>query len=157
MFLFLVIMNAPARWKIVFALIATLVAGALTGALLTSRAIKDAIPRSEHSRPPSSIATTSASWSDLRLKPEQCEKIKPILRQMSDEFENLRSLALRETEGILSRGQDRMNPILELDQRARLGQIIDDYRHLVREELNIPEPSVCASRAPISANKEPFH
>jgi hypothetical protein len=126
-------MNALGRWKIVFALIATFAAGAVNGSLLTNRAIRDAIPRTQQSRSSSRIATMGALSSDLRLKPEQSEKINPILRQMSDEIGNLRSLALRETEGILSHGQDRMSPILEPDQRTRLKQIIEGYRQVVRE------------------------
>jgi hypothetical protein len=94
---------------------------------------------------------------DLRLKREQPGKVRPILRQMSDEIGNLRSLALGEIEGILSRGQDRMNPILEPDQRTRLQQIIEGCRQLVREELNIPGSSVSPSRAPVSADKETPH
>jgi len=89
------------------------------------------VPSNHEARP------VSQRWvalsSDLRLKPEQSEKINPILRQMSDEIGNLRSLALRETEGILSHGQDRMSPILEPDQRTRLKQIIEGYRQVVRE------------------------
>jgi hypothetical protein len=150
-------MNALGRWKIVLALIATFVAGAVTGSLLTSRAIRDAIPRAQQSRSSSSIGTMDPLWSDLRLKPEQSEKINPILRQMSDEIGNLRSLALREIEGILSRGQDRMSPILQPDQRTRLQHIIEEYRQFVRQELNVPEPSVSSSRAPVSANKETPH
>jgi hypothetical protein len=150
-------MNALGRWKIVFALIATFVAGAVTGNLLTSRAIRDAIPRTQQSRSSSPIGMKDALRSELRLKPEQAEKINPILRQMSDEIGNLHSLALREIEGILSRGQDRMNPILQPDQRTRLQQFIEEYRQLVREGLSIPEPLVSAIPAPVSADKETPH
>jgi len=70
---------------------------------------------------------------DLRLKPEQTEKVRPILRQMADEFANLRWLDVRETEGILAREQDRMNPILEPDQRTRMQQIIEERGQRIRE------------------------
>ena len=155
--LFLVVMNGPTGWKIVFALIATFVAGAVVGGLLASRAGKETIPHSKQLRTPPPLVTVDEFWSDLRLKPEQSEKIKPIVRQMSDEIGNLRSLALRETEGILSRGQDRMNPLLEPDQRTRLEKMIERYRQLVREELSIPEPSISPTPPPVSADKEPPH
>jgi hypothetical protein len=124
-------MNAVDRWKVVFTLIAIFVAGGVTGGFLTNRTIKDAIRRSEEPRK-SFTLTTDRLQGDLRLKPEQAEKIDPILRQVNTEFSNLLSLDLREREGILSRRQDRMNPILQPDQRARLQQIIEEEKRRVR-------------------------
>ena len=131
-------MNALARWKVVLVLITIFVAGAVTGGLLTSRAIKEAVRRPEERKP--FTLTTDRFQRDLRLKPEQAQKVRPILRQMEDEFTNLRSLDLRETDGILSRGQDRMNPILEPDQRARLQQMLEDRKQLFNQSFNVPEP-----------------
>ena len=76
---------------------------------------------------------------DLRLKPEQVEKVRPILRQMDDELSNLRSLDLRETDGILSRAKDRIDPILTPDQRPQLQQIVEERQRRVRQWLNVPE------------------
>lgn len=112
-------------------MIAIFGAGVLTGGFLTNRTIKDAIRRSEEPRK-SFTLTTDRLEGDLRLKPEQAEKIEPTLRQVNTEFSNLLSLDLREREGILSRGQDRMNPILEPDQRARLQEIIEEEKRRVR-------------------------
>jgi len=95
--------------------------GAVTCGLLTSRAVKNAIHRSEQPWR-SCIPTVDRLQRDLRLKPEQTEKVRPILRQMADE-----------TEGILARGQDRMNPILEPDQRTRMQQIIEERGQRIRE------------------------
>ena len=103
----------------------------LTGGFLTKRTIKDAIRRSEEPRT-SFTLTTDRLEGDLRLKSEQAAKIEPILRQVNTEFSNLLSLDLREREGILSRGQDRMNPILEPDQRARLQEIMEGEKRRVR-------------------------
>ncbi len=94
---------------------------------------------------------------DLRLKPEQSERVKPMLRQMADEFGNLRALDLRETGGILSRGQDRMNPILEPDQRARLQQIIEERMQRVREWLGISEALASQPQASDSSYEEAPH
>ena len=131
-------MNALAPWKVVLSVIAIFGAGVLTGGFLTNRTIKDAIRRSEEPRK-SFTLTTDRLQGDLRLKPEQAEKIDPILRQVNTEFSNLLSLDLREREGILSRGQDRMNPILEPDQRARLQQIIEQEKRRVRLWLGTGE------------------
>jgi hypothetical protein len=68
----------------------------------------------------------------LGLRPEQAQKVEPILRQVNTEFSNLLSLELREREGILSRGQERINPILEPDQQMRLQEIIEEEKRRVR-------------------------
>ena len=84
--------------------------GAVTCGLLTSRAVKNAIHRSEQPWR-SCIPTVDRLQRDLRLKPEQTEKVGLILRQMADEFANLRWLDVRETEGILAREQESWNQI----------------------------------------------
>jgi hypothetical protein len=124
-------MNALASWKVVSTVIAIFGAGVLTGGFLTKRTIKDAIVRSEE-RCQSFTLATDRLQEDLRLKPEQAAKIEPVLRQSNTEFSNLLSLDLRERQGILSRGQDRMNPILEPDQRARLKETIEGEKRRVR-------------------------
>jgi len=131
-------MNALAPWKVVLSVIAIFGAGALTGGFLTNRTIKDAIRRSEEPRKALTL-TADRIQEDLRLKPEQAKKIEPILRQVNTEFSNLLSLDLREREGILSRGQDRMNPILDPDQRAWLQEIIEEEKGRVRLWLGAGE------------------
>ena len=111
----------------------------MTGGFLTSRAIKDAMLRHYERRQPFT-PTMDRLRRDLGLKPEQAEKVAPILRQMDDEFSNLRSLDLHETEGILSRGQDRMNPLLEPDQRARLRQMLEDRKHRCEQSFSVHDP-----------------
>src|SRR4030095_8634347 len=124
-------MNALAPWKVVLTVIAIFGAGVLTGGFLTKRTIKDAIRRSEEPRTSFTLKTDRLQG-DLRLKSEQATKIEPILRQVKTEFSNLLSLDLREREGILSRGQDRMDQILEPNQRARLQEIIEEAKRRVR-------------------------
>ena len=75
---------------------------------------------------------------NLRLKPEQEEKVRPILQQVADELSNLRSLDLRETDGILSRAQDRLKPILAEDQREKFQQLRKGYKRQQAEMPNAP-------------------
>ncbi len=75
---------------------------------------------------------------NLRLKPEQEEKVRPILQQVADELSNLRSLDLRETDGILSRAQDRLKPILAEDQREKFQQLRKEYKRQQAEMPNAP-------------------
>lgn len=75
---------------------------------------------------------------NLRLKPEQEDKAWPILQQAADELSNLRSLDLRETDGILSRAQDRLKPILAEDQRERFQELREEYKRQQAEMPNAP-------------------
>ena len=73
----------------------------------------------------------------MKLTPDQEQKIRPILQQIDDELTNLRALDLRETEGILSRGEDRINGILTPEQRPRLHQTFEQRRQRVRDWLGV--------------------
>ena len=50
---------------------------------------------------------------------------------------NQRALDLRETEGILSRGRDRIEPILRLDQREQLYRTFELRRQRVHDWLDV--------------------
>ena len=131
-------MNALARWKVVLALIATFAAGAITGGFLTGRVIKDAMRHAEQARQPSAL-TVDRLRKDLHLKTEQADKLGPALTQMDDELSNLRSLDLRETDGIFSRAKARVDPIIAPEQRQQLQQILDEHRRHFEEALRVPE------------------
>ena len=73
----------------------------------------------------------------MKLTPDQEQKIRPILQQIDDELTNLRAMDLRETEGILSRGEDRINAILTPEQRPRLHQTFEQRRQRVRDWLGV--------------------
>jgi hypothetical protein len=77
---------------------------------------------------------------NLRLKPEQEDKARPILQQAADELSNLRSLDLRETDGILSRAQDRLKPILAEDQRERFQELREEYKRLQQGSPDTVQP-----------------
>jgi hypothetical protein len=92
------------------ALIATFLAGGVTGGLLTSRAIKEAIRNGEQLASFYPIPTIDRLPRNLHLKPEQAEKVRPTLREMSDEFSNLHSLDLREQMGSCHMGKTKLIP-----------------------------------------------
>ena len=84
------------------------------------------------------FSNTPDRWqSEMKLTPDQAQKIRPILQQIDDELTNLRALDLRETEGILSRGEDRINAILTPEQRPRLHQTFEQRRQRVRDWLGV--------------------
>jgi Spy/CpxP family protein refolding chaperone len=88
------------------------------------------------------FSNTPVRWrSEMKLTPDQEQKIRPVLQQIDDELTNLRAMDLRETEGILSRGEDRINAILTPDQRPKLHQTFELRRKRVRDWLGVEEPS----------------
>ena len=76
---------------------------------------------------------------ELQLKPEQADKIASILTQMENELSNLRSLDVRESDGIFARAKDRMDPIVAPDQRSRFQEILDEHRRRFEETSWIVE------------------
>ena len=84
------------------------------------------------------FSNTPDRWvSEMKLTPDQAQKIRPILQQIGDELTNLRAMDLRETEGILSRGEDRIDAILTPEQRPRLHQTFEQRRQRVRDWLGV--------------------
>jgi len=80
------------------------------------------------------FTNTPDRWrSEMKLTPDQEQKIRPILQQIDDELTNRRAVDLRETEGILSRGEDRIAAILTPDQRPQLHQRFEQRRQRIRD------------------------
>jgi len=133
-------MNGPNRWKIAFLVLPTFVVGAVTGAIFVMGSAKDEMLR--NGDPRRWFSNTPVRWrSEMKLTPDQEQKIRPVLQQIDDELTNLRAMDLRETEGILSRGEDRINAILTPDQRPKLHQTFELRRKRVRDWLGVEEPS----------------
>ena len=129
-------MNGLSRWKVVLLVLATFVAGAVTGAFFVMDSAKDEMRRNRDPR--RFFSNTPDRWvSEMKLTPAQQQKIRPILQQIDDELTNLRAMDLRETEGILSRGEDRINAILTPEQRPQLHQTFELRRQRVRDWLGV--------------------
>ena len=73
----------------------------------------------------------------MKLTSDQEQKIRPILQQIDNELTNLRVMDLRETEGILSRGEDRIDTILTPEQRPQLHKSFEQRRQRVRDWLGV--------------------
>ena len=129
-------MNGLSRWKIVLLVLATFVVGAVTGAFFVIGSAKDEMRRNRDPR--RWFSNTPERWiSEMKLTPDQEQKVRPILQQIEDELTNLRALDLRETEGILSRGEDRINAILKPEQREQLHKSFELRRQRVRDWLGV--------------------
>ena len=120
------------------ALIVIFVAGGVTGGILTIRAVKYEMRRSET---PLGTAFAMDRWrARLHLTPDQDEKLRPIMQQADNELRNLHALDLRETEGILNRAQERANPVLTPDQRQCLQQMLEERKQRCEQSFSVPEP-----------------
>jgi hypothetical protein len=140
-------MNSVGRWKVAFLVLASFVAGAVTGAFLIMGSAKDEM-RSQRD-PLRWFSDTPDRWrTEMNLSPDQDQKIRPILQQIDDELTNRRAVDLRETEGILSRGEDRISRILRPDQEPRLHQTFERRRQRLRDWMGVNEPQTQDSLAP---------
>ena len=129
-------MNGLSRWKVVLLVLATFVVGAVTGAFFVIGSAKDEMRRNRDPR--RWFSNTPERWvSEMKLTPDQEQKVRPILQQIDDELTNLRALDLRETEGILTRGEDRINAILKPQQREELHKSFELRRQRVRDWLGV--------------------
>jgi len=82
------------------------------------------------------FSNTPERWvSEMKLTSDQEQKIRPILQQIDSELTNLRALNLRETEGILQRGEDRIQPLLDSEQREDLHKSFEQRRQRLRDWL----------------------
>jgi len=131
-------MNGLSRWKVVLLVLATFVVGAVTGAFFVMGSAKDEMRRNRDPR--RFFSNTPDRWvSEMKLTPDQEQKIRPILREIDDELTNLRALDLRETEGILSRGEDRIKALVRPDQQELLRKTFELRRERVRDWLGLNE------------------
>ena len=86
------------------------------------------------------FTNTPDRWrSEMKLTQEQDQKIRPILQEIDDELTNRRAVDLRETEGILSRGEDRIAAILAPDQRPQLHQTFEQRRQRIRDWMGMTD------------------
>ena len=75
----------------------------------------------------------------MDLTAEQEQKVRTILHAIGDELNNLRALDLRETDGILSRGEDRIAPLLKPDQREKMHRSFELRKQRVRDWLGVED------------------
>ena len=147
-------MNGGIRWKIAFLVLASFVAGAVTGAFLIMGSAKDEMRRQRD--PLRWFTNTPDRWrSEMKLTSEQDEKIHPILQAIDTELANRRASDLRETEGILSRGEDRIAGILKPEQRAQLHQTFEQRRKRIRDWMGVDDQSPRNDSAEPSPHSSP--
>ncbi len=152
--LFCLGMNSANRWKIAFLVLASFVAGAVTGAFLIMGSAKDEMRRQRD--PLRWFTNTPDRWrTEMKLTPDQDQKIRPILQEIDDELTSRRAVNLRETEGILSRGEDRISAILTPDQRPQLHQTFEQRRQRIRDWMGVESQQEQSESAESSPHSSP--
>ena len=97
------------------------------------------------------FSNTPERWrTEMHLTKDQDQQIRPILQQIDDELANRRAVDLRETEGILSRGEDRITRILRPDQQPRLHQTFEQRRQRLRDWMGLND-----QHTPVDAVAQP--
>lgn len=109
--------------KIVLAVTGIFLAGAVTGGFVSVRVAGHmaAKQRGQQRFGPTEIGARLAE--QLRLTPEQKERIRPILSRTSEELRKVRREAFNETAALITRMDEDLSKELTEEQRVRLKQI----------------------------------
>ena len=95
------------HWKIVFALCALFLVGAVTGSMLTIRVVKKKLHEQELARQKLqetggwAMVTYKMYQERLKLTPEQEEKLKPAFTQAGEELRTIRRTTMRDIFGVI--------------------------------------------------------
>jgi Spy/CpxP family protein refolding chaperone len=120
-------MNLKKNWKVVLYLAAIFIAGGITGSFVTLQTLKHMIHK--HRNPENLCAMVMKRLeSELKLTPEQVQKIKPIVDQSVRELEAIRSKTISQSSQVISRSEEQIAQELTPEQQKRF-QKIQQERH----------------------------
>ena len=69
--------------------------------------------------------------SELRLTPEQFEKVRPIVDQMADELVATHDAASKRVTATMQRAHDEIKPLLTAEQQTRLEEMRRRHQHMM--------------------------
>ena len=132
-------MNNSLRWKLILAFVLVFLAGAACGffgALHVHHffARMDSGAMAQHLK--------QRLRAELKLTPEQMQKISPIIDRAASELKTKREQTMRDVHEIFKQAHREMQPFLTPEQRTRLQELEKRHRHLLhRHGLTGPPPS----------------
>ena len=132
-------MNNSLRWKLLLAFVLVFLAGAACGffgALHVHHffARMDSGAMAQHLK--------QRLRAELKLTPEQMQKISPIIDRAASELKTKREQTMRDVHEIFKQAHREMQPFLTPEQRTRLQELEKRHRHLLhRHGLTGPPPS----------------
>jgi Spy/CpxP family protein refolding chaperone len=125
-------MNFNKNWKVALYLAAIFIAGGITGSIVTLQTLKHTIHKHRNHENLSAMMMKRLE-SDLKLTPEQVQKIKPIVDQSVRELEAIRSKTISQSSEIISRSEERITQELTPDQQKRFQKIQQERRKHFKE------------------------
>lgn len=132
-------MSIRPSWKVGLSLAAIFLAGVAVGSLLTIGVIRNKIRQNDQDSSRLAQAVMQRLESELRLSPDQREKLRPIVERAGDQFRGLQVLALARAKRILQEVDGKVSEHLTAEQRARLEQLVrerqDRFRRFLGREL----------------------
>src|SRR6476469_2759298 len=132
-------MNNSLRWKLILAFVLVFLAGGACG-FFGAFHVHHFFARMD----PGSMAQhlKQRLRAELKLTPEQMQKISPIIDRAASELKTKREETMRDVHEIFEQAHREMQQFLNPEQRTRLEELEKRHRHLLhRHGLMAPGPS----------------
>jgi Spy/CpxP family protein refolding chaperone len=127
-------MNLQKNWKVALYLAVIFIVGGITGSLVTLQILKYTVHSHRHSQDWSARMMKRLE-SNLKLTPEQVQKIKPIVDQSVGELKAIRSKTIYESSQVIHRAEERISLELTPDQQKRFQEIQQERRKHFKERF----------------------
>jgi Spy/CpxP family protein refolding chaperone len=129
-------MNKSLRWKLILAFVLVFVAGAACGFFAAFHmhqvffAHMAGNSMAQHMK--------ERLRTELRLTPDQVQKISPIIDRAASQLKTTREQTMRDVHDIFSQTHREMEPFLTPEQRAKLAQLEERHRRLLHHHGFMP-------------------
>jgi Spy/CpxP family protein refolding chaperone len=132
-------MNAALRWKLILAFVLVFLAGVACGFFGAFHGAGWIFGRG-HTGSLAEHMKRHLEW-ELRLNPQQVQRISPIIDRASSQLEAKREQTMRDVHEIFEQTHREMQPFLTPEQRTKLEQMEQRHRHLLhRHGFMAPGP-----------------
>lgn len=125
-------------WKLVLLLVGIFVAGMASGGFVMMRWGRQIFPPPRHGPDEWGPNRLNRLKEKLDLTPEQVEKIRPIMRQDSEELGRIRSSSLAETRKVLDRLEHDVSELLTPEQKTRYDEMNREMRDRLQRLMRGP-------------------
>lgn len=134
-------MNRALQWKLIAGFVLVFLAGGITGAFVGARHVRDKFFHSPH-RAYLKDRMGERLRVQLKLTPEQIEKVSPIIDRASTQLEEIRIETAQRVHRTMAEAHREMAGSLTEEQRKKLQQIElrHQHRRAFRERRHPPPP-----------------
>ncbi|MFL6584853.1 MAG: hypothetical protein ACJ8KU_10095 [Chthoniobacterales bacterium] len=121
-------MSPTLKWQIAFALLCVFLAGLAVGAFGTVHIHRGMLgPRPEHL----GGRLSEHLRRELRLTPEQFDKVHPAIERGAEQLEQIRSETERRVNETMRQMHDEIGPLLTPEQKAKLGEMHERHMQML--------------------------